>query len=360
MNTTLRNLTSAALLTLRVVAFAQSTGGDPEIVSVTPITPGAPVDTRMPQRDPNAPAKVVDLPSYDSNDKFSYSVSKDDSSVVVVVPNDGSNPVHVSSNFLGMVMNDTNTNNSDRLEHLKAYETMTLGARQHFMEDMFPDGSAQTKPFQSAALQIGDKDVILEQDPKAGPYVRVTITDKNGNVTAEFSISKTLAEQISGASSMTPEEKLALLGDSANYLPEAARADFANLSREGLTSLVDQKPEIAGQEFTKMARLIVASRTQTPEQRLAEMKHSFSSGATPRAKSASSRSTGRSLGRSRGDQNADDAPATTVHADKTTANAHSLPHLRLFVLALITLLAILTILIRSTMVVSPRPTRSTN
>jgi hypothetical protein len=223
------------------------------------------------------------------------------------------------------------------------------------MDDMFPDSTVQTKPYQSSVLQVGDKDVILEQDPKAGPYVRVTITDKNGNVTGEFSISKTLAEQISGASSMTPEEKLALLGDATNYLPESARADFAHLSREGLTALIDQKPELAGQEFTKMSRLIEAAKTQTPDQRRAEMAHSFST-ATPARTRTASAGTGLNVNRTRATQ--DDSAAPTAQIAKSTAPRQAMPQLRLLGLVLVTLIGILALLIRSTVANAPRRTTS--
>lgn len=260
-----------ACLLLITASSLIAEGENPNSLTITPLPASA---EQHPKRS-GSDGGVIELPSQDSREHFSYHMSNDYADVAVVIPADGSSPLHVSKNFLGIVLGDPNTNDANRLQQLKGYENLTQNAQMQFMNDTFPGRDAATKSYQTSALRAGENDVILEQDPKAGPYVRVTVTDKSGVIVKQFSIARSLADEIMNHPHFTIEQKLELMGQTDNHLPEEAREKFSSLTPEEFAALIGQKPEVAKQEFAKMAGILAEIRSRKAARRsIASVSHS--------------------------------------------------------------------------------------
>jgi hypothetical protein len=181
--------------------------------------------------------------------------------VSVVYPNNGSDPLLVSTPFLETSLSST-SNDDVRLKDLQMYEQMTNRVAEQFSEQMFPDASAGDANVQRQVIQGQDRDMIIEQDPKAGPYARVTITDKDGNVISEASVSANMASKILENPSADADRKIDSLQKSQFTLPEEARANFDGLTKQQLLAIVAKKPELQKQDFIKMTGVFAAEKAK--------------------------------------------------------------------------------------------------
>lgn len=213
----------------------------------------APPLSDSPSQQPTEPVGTP-VPSSGAGDGYSYAPSEYDG-FSIVYPADGTEPLYVSTNFLESSIKSSD-NGTQVVSDAKAYQQMNAQVGEQMEEQFFPDASAGDANIQRSVIEGADHDVIIEPDPQAGPYARVTVTDKEGNVISEASMSATMAQQIAGNPYVDVEKKIAALEKNKFTLPEKARENFDQLTPEQLRELVLENPALQEQEFVKYARVM--------------------------------------------------------------------------------------------------------
>lgn len=216
-------------------------------------------DTRLEieRRQPELPLKPPPpLPEAGETPSFRYARAQ--GGLYLITPTDGSQSYLVSASFLQVTLSNNQLDNSQKAELLQAHPTLM----QEMFTTAYPDGTVQYEtPFTPQSFQGTDgTQVLLEQDPLAGPYVRVRLTGGTGP--AEFSIARATVEQISANKQLTDDQRLQGLRSFPFRLPEGARAgNFAQVSAADLARLVQQQPRLGQYQFVQMAALpSIASR----------------------------------------------------------------------------------------------------
>lgn len=217
-----------------------------------PTFPAPPLSDSPPRQDPGVQGTPV--PSSGTGDGYSYAPSDYDG-FSIVYPSDGTDPLYVSTNFLESSIRSSD-NGSQVVSDAKAYQQMNAQVAEQLEKQFYPDASAGDANIERSVIQGADHDVIIEQDPKAGPYARVTVTDKEGNVISESSMSAAMAKQVAGNPYIDAEKKIAALEKNKFTLPEKARENFDQLSPEELREMVLENPALQEQEFVKYARVM--------------------------------------------------------------------------------------------------------
>ncbi len=237
----------------------------PPALQQLPVSP-APFDNSPPPQPPppGSPGYKPPPPASGTHDGFSYAPSTDHEGFSVIYPTDGTEPVYVSTSFLEINLQAAR-NDAAILQNLKNYEKMNAGMADNFMDQMFPDASADATEVQKTALQGNDRDIIVEPDPLAGPYARLTVTDKDGNVLSQSSLNGKLVSQILNQPYLTAEQKIEALARPGFYLPEGARQNFSSLTPEQLEAMVLESPDVAQQEFLLAAKVIAAEKAKKLE-----------------------------------------------------------------------------------------------
>lgn len=232
-----------------------------ETPATQPPRPQVPVVTpaggSQPKPEKPAPGQGAPLPDSGVTGGFSYQKAGDDPNTYLVSPTTGGEPIRVSESFLGLVMRNPQLNDQQRTQVLQSYPRLVQKQYETAMQDMYPDAStAPAEPFQSTAVgTVGSPggSATLEADPQAPGYVRVSLATPDGDVT-EFSAAQSAVKRLLENPNMTDEQKLQALKNFPFKLPETARQDFKNLSREKLLELVSEVPDMQRQEFVKMAK----------------------------------------------------------------------------------------------------------
>ncbi|MDE2483855.1 MAG: hypothetical protein KGL32_01215 [candidate division NC10 bacterium] len=188
------------------------------------------------------------LPEAGETTSFRYARAQGDQ--YLITPTDGSQSYLVPTSFLQVTLNNSQLDNSQKAELLQAHPALMQG----MFTAAYPDGTVRFEtPFTPQSFQGTDgTQVRLEQDPLAGPYVRVQLT--GGTEPARFSIARATAEQILANKQLTDDQRLQGLRSFPFRLPEEARAgNFAQLSAADLARLVKQEPRLGQYQFVQMA-----------------------------------------------------------------------------------------------------------
>lgn len=231
---------------------------DPAVTQRLPVSP-APFGSAAPPPSPppGSPGYVPPPLASDTRDEFSYSPSSEYEGFSTVYPTGGGEPINVSTTFLNLTLKSGGTD-AEVLQSARNYEKMNASISDKFMDQFFPDSTADSASLQPRAIQGTDQDIVVEQDPLAGPYARVTVSDKEGNVISESSVSAQAAAGILDQPYLSADQQIAALARPDFLLPESARQNFSSMSAEQLRALVLEKPELANQEFIKAAKVIAA------------------------------------------------------------------------------------------------------
>jgi hypothetical protein len=170
----------------------------------------------------------------------------------LITPTDGSQSHLVSESFLRTTLGNSQLDNSQQAELLQAHPALM----QEMFRTTYPDGAVQyTTPFTPQSFRSTDgTQVLLEQDPVAGPYVRVRLTGDRGQPDEEFSMARGTVEQMLANNRATNDQRLEGLRSFPFRLPEAARAgDFSRVSAAELARLVQREPGSRQHQFVQMA-----------------------------------------------------------------------------------------------------------
>jgi hypothetical protein len=150
---------------------------------------------------------------------------------------------------------------------LRGYQSQNEKLFQHTMNQAYPDAShGYNEGFQSQRFASADgTSALLEQDPYAQPYVRVTIKTADGT-TSSFSIARGMVEQSLANGNLTDEQKIQALLSYPFPLPEDIRHRFNSISTSELAEIVQNTPALQSQEFIKM-RHVYRNFSQQPYQK---------------------------------------------------------------------------------------------
>ncbi len=189
-----------------------------------------------------------------SRNGFSYQQLESDPGVYVVTFSDNGEQVLVSDSFLTLTVQRNMPEDIQGMA-LRSYPGMV---QQHFdqmMETTFPEQTqAEAAPFEAVESTVEDGTRIrVDQDPLASPYVRVTVSDPNGQEDS-FSVSR---QYVAGVLSQEHASGQLLLQAVTSFpfrLPEEIRPAFSELSREQLTDAVLRIPALQRQEVVRMPR----------------------------------------------------------------------------------------------------------
>lgn len=188
------------------------------------------------------------LPEAGETTSFRYARAQGD--LYLITPTDGSQSYLVPANFLQVTLSNSQLDNSQKAELLQSHPALMQG----MFTATYPDRTVRFEtPFTPQSFQGTDgTQVLLEQDPLAGPYVRVQLT--GGTEPARFSIARATVEQILANKQLTDDQRLQGLRSFPFRLPEEARVgNFAQLSAADLARLVKQEPGLGQYQFVQMA-----------------------------------------------------------------------------------------------------------
>jgi hypothetical protein len=240
---------------------AQSQAGSPPVAD-PPDTPGNPKPTEGRPDDAKVP-----LPDSGQTGAYTYSREPGVPGVYRIYPGDGSASYLVSENFLQLILSDSRLDSEKQEMVLHGYQSQNEQLFQHIMNQAYPDASHGDKEgFQSQRFAGADgTSALLEQDPYAQPYVRVTIKTADGT-TSSFSIARGMVEQSLANGNLTDEQKIQALLSYPFPLPEDIRHRFNSLSTSELAEIVQNTPALQSQEFIKM-RHVYRNFSQQPHQK---------------------------------------------------------------------------------------------
>lgn len=190
-------------------------------------------------------------PFPEAGETASFRYARDQGGMYLIMPTDGSQSYLVPASFLQTTLSNSQLGNSQQAELLRAHTALM----QEMFRTTYPDGAVQYKtPFTTQSFKSTDgTQVLLEQDPVAGPYVRVWLTGGKGQP-EEFSIARGTVEQMLANKKAMNDQRLEGLRSFPFRLPEAARAgDFSRVSAAELARLVQQKPGLRQHQFVQMA-----------------------------------------------------------------------------------------------------------
>jgi len=212
----------------------------------------------LPATDPKQPEvrQRPAAPFPDAGETPAFRYTRDQGDMYLIIPTDGSPSYSVSASFLQTTLGNGRLTNAQQAELLQAHTSLM----QEMFRATYPDAAVQyPAPFASQSFTGTDgTQVLLTQDPVAGPYVRVSLTGGRGQP-EEFSMGRGTVEQILANTQLTNDQRLAGLRSFPGRLPEAARAgDFSRVSAAELARLVQQQPGMRQHLFVQMAPLSAA------------------------------------------------------------------------------------------------------
>jgi hypothetical protein len=232
------------------------------VVCYTVSVVGAPqceaAQTVLPQEDTNQKGDtdrkdVIPLPAAGETTYFRF--ERDRGDMYRIIPIDGSPSYLVSTSFLQGTLDSPQLNSFQQAEWLQSYPTLIQEMFTETMAQMYPDGTVEyDAPFPTQWFAGTDgTQGLLEQDPAAGPYIRVRLS--GGEEAVEFSVVRSVVEQMLANGQLTDDQLLQNLRSFPYRLPEAAReGDFARLSAADLALLVQREPGLRQYEVLQMGR----------------------------------------------------------------------------------------------------------
>lgn len=258
------HLMPGILAGLTTIALAQTPpsvapvpSGDDHILPTMPAPQGLPVAPQMPPpQDPNA----TPVPPSGDRPGFSYAPSGNHEGVSVVYPT-GGEPVMVATDFLEASLR-ASTTDEQVLQDVQRFEQLNDRIAEQFAKEFFPDKNAPKIDVPSTKLEGTDRNISVEPDPQAGPYARVKVTDKDGNVISEHSVSAALAQKTLSNPNFDADRKIASLMRADFQLPEQARSRFNDLTAEELLAMAADKPELQNKNFLKMKRVLTEEKAR--------------------------------------------------------------------------------------------------
>lgn len=228
----------------------------------------------LPPSPPKTPRPPDPVPDSGANQSFSFQRAPENDGSYVVYPADGSEPVRVSDSFLGLILNNPQINDEQRAQVLKSYPKIIQKQFESTMTDMYPDASqAPGETFQPQALGTPDGpggSASIEPDPLAPGYVRISLATPDGQV-QEFSAAQSAIQRVLTNPNTSDEQKIQSLKTFPFKLPESARQNFKDLSRDELLDRVAELPDMKRQEFFKMRRYYAKSTTDNAQTETADM-----------------------------------------------------------------------------------------
>ena len=175
----------------------------------------------------------------------------------VVEPEDGSEPFTVSTSFLQMVLRIP-VDSERRIHLLSQYDQIAADQFESMMQTMYPDAStndAYPVALESMLFEADSRaSALIEQDPYAAPYARVSIETADGQRT-DFSISRKQINSLLANDHLSAAGLIQALTDTKHRLGENVRYRFNNLSAEDLAAFVRDRPELDSTDFVAFNRL---------------------------------------------------------------------------------------------------------
>lgn len=246
---------SAAALGQPAETPASPPSGDYTLPTM-PAPPGIPQPPPMMTPDANA----TPVPPSGDRPGFSYAPSGNHEGVSVVYPT-GGEPVIVATDFLEASLR-ASTTDEQVLQDVQRFEQMNDRVAEQYAKEFFPDKNAPKVDVPATTVEGADRNVSIEPDPQAGPYVRVKVTDKDGNLVSEHSVSATMAQKTLNNPNLDAEGKIASLTRADFQLPEQARARFNDLSSEELLTMAAEKPELRNKNIFRMKRVLAEEKAR--------------------------------------------------------------------------------------------------
>ena len=198
------------------------------------------------------------LPDSGSSSAFTYQKSPEGDGTYVVTPTGAGVPVTVSSSILGLVVGNAQTNDEAKWTTLRNYPNMVEGMQTQILDQNYPDSTSPAPDNPYAGRTLGTKDqgasAVVEDDPMAPGYLRVSLADETGKV-EEVSIARKTGEKLLENPKSTDEAKLKAIKSYPFKLPEDARKDFKTLSKAEIIEKAKELPDMKRQEFVKMSKL---------------------------------------------------------------------------------------------------------
>lgn len=244
-------ISTCALVTAQPGVTPPGTPPSGNVLPTGPLPPsGTPPQQLQGPGDPNA----TPIPAVGDHGSFTYAPSREYDGVSVVFPTQGGEPVLVDTNFLQSAI-QSGAPPAQVLQDAQMFENLNSQVTEQYVKTFYPDQSAGTANVPRTELSGSDHNIVVEQDAQAGPYARVTVTDKDGNTIYEGSVSAQIADRVLNNPSADADKKIAELQKAEFQLPEQARANFNGLSTEELLAIVAEKPEVQERAFIKMVNV---------------------------------------------------------------------------------------------------------
>src|SRR5712691_565397 len=238
--------TCVGLLLGFTLAMGQTASGGP-----TPSREAVPL---APLKEDTTQQKILPLPESGATEHFRYERDRDN--MYWIMPADGSSSYLVSAGFLQRTLGLLQLDSFQQEEILRKYPAMMQQMFTQILSQAYPDGTVvYEEPFLSQSFEGTDgTQTFLEQDPAAGPYVRVRLISR-GSEPEEFSVARAMVERLLANGRLTDDQLLQGLRSFPFRLPESARAvDFTHLSAEQLAALVQAEPALSRYEFIQLGR----------------------------------------------------------------------------------------------------------
>lgn len=224
-----------------------------EASEVLPLVPNSGVPAAGDESAKKGRAAVSSLPDSGASTGFTYSRSSEDASVYEVYPEGRNDFIPVSESYLRSVVNNTRLTDSQRLQAIDSFPAITANTYRNVLGAAYPDASTSyPEPFPTRVFETeSGAHFTLSQDDLAEPYVRVSIAYADGS-TKEFSVNREIVAKLLADSNLTGADLLQALEKVPFPLPEEARKNFRNLTKDQLLALVRSHPDVARQELVKM------------------------------------------------------------------------------------------------------------
>ena len=203
------------------------------------------------------------LPASGSTATFSYQAS-DIEGVYTVTPVGGEFSFQVSESFLGLVVDNQALSDQQRAIVLSQYPTLVSGTYSDKMVEAYPTAADfDGTPFRETTITGNNGDfVVIQQDPLAGPYARVTLKTANGEVQT-FSLNRAILEYLLSNTALSADQIIEATKKYIFRLPDDARYSFNTITHSNIVRLASELPEIKRQEFVWMHKVLFET-TNTP------------------------------------------------------------------------------------------------